>query len=166
MSSKIFDAVPVLDGANWIEWSTKMESFLLSTGQWANITGTAPTVPTVPALAAGGTNADAVEAAQRRADRAQDKLDDWNENDGKARGNMRLRLSPAIVNLVKGKTTAKEVWEALRDAHQQATLGNAYIEFKSMLDARIPDDKSPADVLAKIQAHDDRLNEMNVGLSD
>ena len=34
MSSQLTNLVPVLDGTNYQQWSTAMQSFLMSQGQW------------------------------------------------------------------------------------------------------------------------------------
>jgi hypothetical protein len=46
------------------------------------------------------------------------------------------------------------------------TLANAYIEFKGILNTRIPEDQPPAPALAKIQAHIEWLSKFHVDLDD
>jgi hypothetical protein len=77
-----------------------------------------------------------------------------------------LRVFPDVTQLVKGKDSAKQMWDSLKKGHSRQTLANAYIEFKGILDTRIPEDQNPAAALAKIQAHVDRLSDFYVNLDD
>lgn len=147
MSSSLINAIPVLDGSNFPLFEEKTETYLLSQGLASHLTEVAPTVPT---LAADGTNKDEVDEATK-------ELKEWSKNDEKARGAIRLRLAPSLVQAIKDKTTAKEIWDELKAIHSQLTLGTAYVEFKGLLETRIPDDMSPAAAISKIQAHIDRL---------
>ena len=46
MSNALVTLVPVLSGANYNEWSSAMEAYLLSMGQWKAIELTLPVVGT------------------------------------------------------------------------------------------------------------------------
>jgi hypothetical protein len=77
-----------------------------------------------------------------------------------------LRVSLDVAQLIKGKSSAKEMWDSLKEGHSCQTLANAYIELKSILDTRILEDQPPAASLAKIQAHVEWLKEFHVDLDD
>jgi hypothetical protein len=81
-------------------------------------------------------------------------------------GYIRLRVSLDIVQLIKGKDSAKQMWDSLKEGHSWQMLANAYIKFKGILDTRIPEDQNSAAALAKIQAHVDRLSDFHVDLND
>jgi hypothetical protein len=81
-------------------------------------------------------------------------------------GYIRLRVSPDVAQLVKGKDSAKQMWDSLKEGHSRQTLANAYVEFKSILNTRIPEDQNPTAALAKIQAHVNRLSNFHVDLDN
>jgi hypothetical protein len=58
------------------------------------------------------------------------------------------------------------MWDSLKEGHCRQTLANAYVEFKGILDTRIPEDQNPTAALAKIQAHVDHLSNFYVDLDD
>jgi hypothetical protein len=58
------------------------------------------------------------------------------------------------------------MWDSLKEGHSRQTLANAYVEFKGILDTRLPEDQSPANALAKIQAHIEQLSEFHVDLNE
>jgi hypothetical protein len=58
------------------------------------------------------------------------------------------------------------MWDSLKEGHSRQTLANAYVEFKGILNTRIPEDQNPAAALAKIQAHVDCLSDFHVDLDD
>jgi hypothetical protein len=81
-------------------------------------------------------------------------------------GYIRLRVSPDVTQLIKGKNSAKQMWDSLKEGHSWQTLANAYVEFKGILDTRIPEDQSPGPALAKIQAHVERLINFHIELDE
>jgi hypothetical protein len=81
-------------------------------------------------------------------------------------GYIHLCVSPDVAQLVKGKSSAKEIWDSLKEGHLRQMLANIYIEFKGILDTRLLEDQSPTTGLAKIQAHIKRLAKFYVNLDD
>jgi hypothetical protein len=79
---------------------------------------------------------------------------------------IRLRVSPDVAQLVKGKDSAKQMWDSLKEGHSRQMLANAYVEFKGILDTRILENQNPAVALAKIQAHVNCLSNFHVDLDD
>ncbi|PIL32970.1 hypothetical protein GSI_05088 [Ganoderma sinense ZZ0214-1] len=47
----------------------------------------------------------------------QTKVDAWNEDDTAARGSIRLRVDDSIGTAIDSKTTAKQVWDYLKDTY-------------------------------------------------
>ncbi len=102
MSGQLTTYVPVLDGANYLEWARLMEAYLkvqklwaVTSGKWVKVVCADATKPT---------------------DDEQEKINDWNENNDQALGNIVLRLSPAIQSGIDGKN-APEVWDYLKDEY-------------------------------------------------
>jgi hypothetical protein len=58
------------------------------------------------------------------------------------------------------------MWDSLKESHSWQMLANAYVEFKGILDTRIPEDQSPAITLAKIQAHIEQLSDFHINLDE
>lgn len=160
MSDNVTATVPVLDGNNWVSWSETMEAFLSSKGLWRIVSRVDRPEPISPREGSDGSicNQDDIDARQT-------KIDNWDDDNERAMGTIRLRLTPTITQVIKGETTAKAMWKALSDSHQQATLSNAYVEFKSLLELRFPEDNSPANAIAKWRSHLDRLSTFHVKMS-
>lgn len=156
MSNTLKATVPVFDGINWAKWSEPMVSYLLSQGQFKFLTEDEPDVET---LSQDGSNAAAVS-------KSEDKLEAWQEGNGKVLGNMRLRLSPSVMQAVGIKSNAKDLWQAVRDTYSQTTLRTAYTEFRGLLELCISDDAAPGHALAKFQGHVEQLKTMKVELGD
>jgi hypothetical protein len=160
MSSALLNIVPVLNGTNWQSWSESMNAYIISEGCRHVLTTTRPAVPAV--TFDNDRNVD----NQSDIDKATEKQEDWDKDNEHVMGYIRLRVSPDVAQLVKGKDSAKQMWDSLKEGHSRQTLANAYVEFKSILDTRIPEDQNPAAALAKIQAHVDRLSDFHVDLND
>ena len=81
MSSQLTSFVPVLDGTNYQQWASAMQSYLMSQGQWKCVKPGA----TVPVLKTEATSEDKVTGTQ-------EDIDAWHEDEEKALGNIRLCL--------------------------------------------------------------------------
>jgi hypothetical protein len=160
MSSALLNIVPVLNGTNWVSWSEAIDAYIMLEGRRQVLTKARPSIP----AEITGTNGDVTN--QTEIDKATTNQDDWDQDNERVMGYIHLRVSPDVAQLVKGKDTAKEMWDSLKEGHLRQTLANAYVEFKGILDTRIPEDQSPAPALAKIQAHLERLAEFHVKLDD
>ena len=79
MSNSLDHLVPRLDGTNYQEWSSAMQSYLLARGQWLVV------VDSPVVLDEEGTNAAAVK--------------EYNSENNKAMGNIRLRV--ALMGLLR-----------------------------------------------------------------
>jgi hypothetical protein len=119
--------------------------------------------PSIPAKITG-TNRDVTN--QGEIDKATEKQENWNKNNEHVMGYIRLCVLPDIAQLIKGKDSAKMMWDFLKEGHSRQTLANIYVEFKGILDMRIPENQSPATTLAKIQAHIERLSNFHVDLDE
>ena len=99
MSNTLMTAVPVFDGINWAKWSEPMISYLMSQGQFKYLSTEEPDVDT---LERDGSNAATVS-------KQEDKLEAWTEGNAKALGNIRLRLSPSVMQAVGSHATAMDL---------------------------------------------------------
>jgi hypothetical protein len=160
MSSALLNIVPVLNGTNWQSWSESMDAYIMSEGRRHVLTTMRPAVPAVTFDNDGNVD------NQSDVDKATEKQEDWDKDNERVMGYIRLRVSPDVAQLVKGKNSAKEMWDSLKEGHSRQTLANAYVEFKGILNTRIPDDQNPTAALAKIQAHVERLSDFHVDLDD
>ena len=157
MSSQLTKLVLVLDGTNYQQWSTTMQSFLMSQGQWKR---------TKPGAVAPGVTTAEVEAEGEpstsvTATIGKEDLTSWNEDAEKALGNICLRLRHTIGYQFNEVATPALLWESLKNGYGGQGLSQAFIEFKGMMDTVIPGgvDLSPA--LDKIMSHFTRLNKMD-----
>ena len=94
MSSSLTTLVPVLSGPNYQAWSVAMKSFLMSQGQWRVLSRPCPRDITLDSKG----NVLTGEEAPSDEDIAvnKEKIEDWEDDNQKAVGNMMLRLAPQI----------------------------------------------------------------------
>ena len=142
MSSALVTLVPILDGSNHLAWSSMMQNYLMSYGQWYTITTGAAPSPT---------------GADLTAPDNQSAINSWNDDNTRAIGNMRLRLSPAIQSKYRDESNAKALWDDLVKSYGQPGIAAVYSEFKSAIEMQIPSNSHPAPALDKLCAHFDRL---------
>jgi hypothetical protein len=160
MSFALLNIVSILNGTNWLSWAESMDAYVMSEGRRRVLMTQRPSIP----VAVTGTDGDITN--QDDIDKATKKQEDWDKDDERVMDYIRLRVSPDVAQLIKGKSTAKQMWDSLKEGHSRQTLANAYIKFKGILDTRIPEDQSPGPALAKIQAHVERLSTFHVDLDD
>ena len=92
----------------------------------------------------------ATEAQQRTYDDQLAKHKEWKGDNAKAMGIIWLRVSAAIANTIKGKTTAQEMWMQLLDNHGKLGLAAIYAKFKSAIELQISNNQNPAPAIAKL----------------
>ncbi|PIL36304.1 hypothetical protein GSI_01967 [Ganoderma sinense ZZ0214-1] len=134
MSNGLTSSVPVLTGPNYLQWAPKMQAFLQTTGRWMQ-----PMTKTCPTLVATPSN--------------QDKVDAWNEDDTAARGSIRLRVDDSIGTAIDSKTTAKQVWDYLKDTYGKPGIPVVYQDFRAAMGISIPSDSNPIPAMDKLRAH-------------
>ncbi|PIL35012.1 hypothetical protein GSI_02799 [Ganoderma sinense ZZ0214-1] len=134
MSNGLTSFVPVLTGPNYLQWAPKMQAFLQTTGRWMQ-----PMTKTCPTLVATPSN--------------QDKVDAWNEDDTAARGSIRLRVDDSIGTAIDSKTTAKQVWDYLKDTYGKPGIPVVYQDFRAAMGISIPSDSNPIPAMDKLRAH-------------
>ena len=102
MSSSLTTLVPVLSGPNYQMWSTAMKSFLMSQGQWRVLSHPCPADITVDSrgVALTGENAPSDEDVATN----KEKIEDLEDDNQKAVGNIMLRLAPQIQGNLTSET--------------------------------------------------------------
>ena len=88
MSSSLTTLVPVLSGPNYQAWSVAMKSFLMSQGQWRVLSQKCPADITVDSRGVTITGEDVLSDEDIVANR--EKIEDWEDNNQKAVGNIML----------------------------------------------------------------------------
>src|SRR6266571_2461494 len=147
MSSQLTSLVPVFDSSNWSTWSKAMTAFFMSQGLWGYVAGTI-TVPVINAAATPPVTA---------ADIAL-----WNKNDEMARGNLTLRLSPAIQQAVTGNTS-QILWDAIKDRYGAVSMPRIYKDFKEAISIRFNPNQHPTPQFEKMAAAFACLGAVTVG---
>ncbi|KIJ61058.1 hypothetical protein HYDPIDRAFT_31765 [Hydnomerulius pinastri MD-312] len=133
MSNALTSLVPILTGVNWQDWSPLMEAYLMSQGQWYMLMETRPELTT---------------SLDNHS-----QVNDWDQDNAQAIGNMCLRLAPAIHVKVSGSTTANNLWGTLKAEYGKPGIAATYSEFKALLEVTIPSNAHPGPTMDKIQAH-------------
>ncbi len=146
MSSQLTSLVLVFDGSNWSTWSKVMIAFFMSQGLWGYVAGTIP-APVV------GLRPPPITAADVAL---------WNKNDEMARGNLTLRLSPAVQQAITG-TTSQILWDAIKDRYGVVSMPCIYKDFKEAISIRFNPNQHPTPQFEKMAATFARLGAVTVG---
>ena len=88
MSSSLTTLVPVLSGPNYQVWAIAMKSFLMSQGQWRVLSRKCPVDITVNSRGVMLTGEDAPSDKDVAANK--EKIEDWEDDNQKAVGNIML----------------------------------------------------------------------------
>ena len=150
MLSALTSLIPVLTGPNYQTWAPLMTSFLMSQGQWRILQKEEPKPVAVTATSDGN------EAA----------IEEWHETNGKAVGNIRLRLHHSIQYKFREHGDAGVLWNTLQEAYGQPGVVSIYLEFKAAFETIIPDNADPSLALDKIASHFGRLADSGVVLDE
>ena len=118
-SSSLTTMTTVLTGANYRKWHVSMCAYLQSTGTWWTIREAHPATETKS----------------------------WNGDNEKAIGTITLCCTAPIKIQVVEKTTAKEIWDLLKESYGQPSVGSAHTELKKLLVTTILFNSHPAPAL-------------------
>ena len=153
MSSSLTTLVPVLSSPNYQVWSVAMKSFLMSQGQWRVLTRPCPRDITLDK------NSVELESdkmpSQESIDENQDKIEEWDNDNQKAVGNIMLQLAPQIQGNLTSKTMdgAGLLWDHLEKQYGKPGIIATYLEFKAAMDIKINDNEDPTTAIDKMTAH-------------
>ena len=109
MSSQLTYLVPVFDGQNYGQWAKAIKAFLMSQGLWGYTDGT---------IAQPGAGAPAEEVAN------------WQRSSDMARGNIVLRLAPAVQQSAEEAATVVDLWNALHVGYGSPMATTVYKDLK------------------------------------
>ena len=153
MSSSLTALVPVLSGPNYQTWSVAMKSFLMSQGQWRVLSRKCPADITLDSrgVAITGENAPSDEDVAAN----KEKIEDWEDDNQKAIGNIMLRLAPQIQGNLTPETMdgAGLLWDHLEKQYRKPGIIATYLEFKAAMDIKINDNEDPTTAIDKMTAH-------------
>ena len=155
MTSQLTSFVPILDGTNYQQWASSMQSYLMSQGQWKCVKPGA----TAPVLKGEETSDNTFTGTA-------EEIAIWNEEEEKALGNTRLRLHHAIGFQYADYELPAALWAKLKEKYRAPGLSAAFIEFKGTMDTVIPNGSDPNPSLDKILAHFTVLAQMKWDIPD
>nr|XP_029712501.1 uncharacterized protein LOC115257203 [Aedes albopictus] len=127
--------IPKLNGTNWQTWCVRVEKLLCREDLWRVIEDDAP-------------DADEVD---------EDEFAEWKATDRKARVTLVLLLEDSQLALVKGKSTARGVFEALRNFHQKTSRSVRVSLLKKLCSTNLPENGDLEQHLMTIDETLDRL---------
>ncbi|PFH44643.1 hypothetical protein AMATHDRAFT_11281, partial [Amanita thiersii Skay4041] len=135
------DRIPIMDGTNYTLWAYPMRAYLEYKGYWQITAEGIPTLATRTEPFAyneprPGSTAAPTETWESQFKRQELKDKYFNLNDG-AKGAMKQRLSNAIIEQIKNKSTTKEIWNYLEDKFNKA--GSAQVFGDIQKPSSLPD---------------------------
>ena len=152
MSSQLNSFVPVLDGTNYQQWASSMQSYLLSQGQW-NCVKAGATPPVVVTLTSDNPEVEDTKTGEEEKTK-------WLETADKALGNIRLRLHHNIYHQYEMINNPADLWRDLLNKYGSPGVTRALSEFKGFMETTIPNGQDPGPALKKIQSHFVNLKKM------
>ena len=166
MSSSLTTLVPILSGPNYQVWSTAMKSFLMSQGQWRVLSCPCPKDITVDKD--GNTLASDAMPSDEDVENNKDKIEDWEDDNQKAVGNIMLRLAPQIQGNLTPDTMdgAGLLWAHLETHYGKPGIIATYLEFKAAMDIKISDQEDPTIAIDKMMAHFAQCNASGLKVPD
>ena len=153
MLSSLTTLVPVLSGPNYQAWSIAMKSFLMSQGQWHVLSRKCLADITVDSRGVTLTGDQAPLDKDTAANK--EKIEDWEDNNQKAIGNIMLRLAPQIQGNLTPEImdSAGTLWDHLEKQYGKPGIIATYLEFKAAMDIKITDNEDPTIAIDKMTAH-------------
>jgi hypothetical protein len=151
MSFQLTTLVLVLDGSNYQQWASAMQSYLMAQGLWKCVKADC----TIPSLGYS-TKEEGITDSKGKA-RAievtrmvnQDEVNIWYEAAEKALGSIHLRLVDNIGIQHSEINDPADLWKALLEAHGRPGMAPAFAEFKGAMDAVIPNGSDPSPALGQ-----------------
>ena len=149
MSSTLTTMVPILDGSNYLVWNQQMVSYLKAQGLFRTLAKSPP-----------------VQGKGKDEPDVSDAIEKWEDANSKALGSMMLRLHFSIAYKHRGTTVAATLMDNLQKEYGKPGVSGTFIEFKKLMDLRIPDNQDPSIALDQFIGHVSCLTEQKVALAD
>ena len=144
MSSSPTTLVPILTGPNYQTWAPAMKSFLMLQGQWHILSHPCPYDIT---LDKDGNHLEMDKLpSDEKIEENQEKIEDWEETNSKAVGNITLCLSPTIQGNYTDPLMESTgiLWAALETSYGKPGVIAAYLEFRAAIETRMSDHEDPS----------------------
>ncbi|KAF5365339.1 hypothetical protein D9758_005490 [Tetrapyrgos nigripes] len=181
--SSFMSTVPELTGPNYTLWASKSKSWLQSQGiayvlntlkpgeiQIVGSTSPVPAPPAAPAGTTGGTTAAAAAAAATTDDEsdagspsphfiaaASGSVADWEKDNDKAMGVIKLRVTQAIGAKIENITTARVMWDTLKELYGTPGAAEVFQNFKRAMNVEIPRNAHPGAAIDLIKMYLTRI---------
>ncbi|KAF5344369.1 hypothetical protein D9758_013276 [Tetrapyrgos nigripes] len=175
--SSFMSTVPELTGPNYTIWASKSKSWLQSQGiayvlntlrpgeiQIVGSTSPIPAPPAAPAGTTGGTT-----AAEEESDAgsgvssphfiaaASGSVVDWEKDNDKAMGVIKLRVAQAIGAKIENITTARVMWDTLKSLYGRPGAAEIFQNFKRAMNVEIPRNTHPGATIDLIKMYLTRI---------
>ncbi|KAF5356698.1 hypothetical protein D9758_013739 [Tetrapyrgos nigripes] len=175
--SSFMSTVPELTGPNYTLWASKSKSWLQSQGiayvlntlkpgeiQIVGSTSPVSAPPAAPAGTTGGTTA-AAAADGEGSDAgsgapsphfiaaASGSVADWEKDNDKAMGVIKLRVAQAIGAKIENITTARVMWDTLKDLYGRPGAAEIFQNFKCAMNVEIPRNAHPGAAIDLIKMY-------------
>ena len=97
-----------------------------------------------------------------------EKIENWEDDNQKAVGNIMLRLAPQIQGNLTSETmdSAGLLWDHLEKQYGKPGIIATYLEFKAAMDIKIGDNEDPTTAIDKMTAHFARCNASGLEVPD
>ena len=153
MSSSLTTLVPILSGPNYQIWSTAMKSFLMSQGQWRVLSRPCPRDITIDKD--GNPLASDQMPSDEDVETNKEKIENWEDDNQKAVGNIMLRLAPQIQGNLMSDTMdgAGLLWAHLESHYGKPGIIATYLKFKVAMDIKISENEDPTIAIDKMMVH-------------
>ena len=105
---------------------------------------------------------------QESIDKNQNKIEEWDNDNQKAIGNIMLRLAPQIQGNLTSEImdSAGLLWDHLEKQYGKPGIIATYLEFKAAMDIKISDNEDPTTAIDKMIAHFARCNASGLEVPD
>ena len=125
-----------------------MKAYLQQQGAWIMISAIAGIPP--PMLNAEGTNCN--------------DMFEWEQMEAKTQGSIKLHLNVEVSHTIQDKTTAKSLWDVLKEVYGSTSTMGAFSFFKAAVGIRLPQSEHPAAAITKINGNLDELSRVGITL--
>src|SRR5579872_3188335 len=181
MSSALTQFTEVLKGAgNFQQWASKMKNYLQSQKQWRLMHAMRPTekYPLLEGEALQLAEAEVAKMKGKRTDQPdprfnydvtpenQSDIDEWEDNNEAALGNIRLRLADEISYKHKNEISAERLWRVLEREYGTPGISTVYAELISALTIQLPESADPSEAIDKLRGHFNRMAEGGMKIDD
>ena len=147
MSQSLLNNVPILDGSNFQVWAQQIVSYLRSQGIYKMLEKDCPEQ---------GKDKDSPDVSAA--------IEKWEDANSKALGAISLTLHFLISYKHRGKTIANDLMEELTKEYGKPGVAGIFLEFKKLMDLKIPEQQDPSISLDQFIGHISCLHEQKVVL--